>query len=145
MLYTVLAFILPPLLAFKGLRHGLYAVYALGMLAISFARFPSLSYPFWHEYYLYSIGLSHLLLITFVTFLGYGWDKFQARRGGWRVPERTLHALVFMGGTIGALIGSRVFRHKTIKGQFKQTFAAMVILQTMLAFGIIWWYAASTT
>ena len=46
------------------------------------------------------------------AFLFYGWDKSQAQRGGWRVPENVLHGLALIGGFIGAWAGMFLWRHK---------------------------------
>ncbi len=46
------------------------------------------------------------------------WDKFQAVRGGRRVPERWLHALEFAGGWPGAFLAMAVLRHKRSKPAF---------------------------
>ena len=54
-------------------------------------------------------------LINIVTLIVYAADKriAQARKGGRRVPERTLLLLSFAGGCVGALLGMFVCRHKT--------------------------------
>ena len=54
-----------------------------------------------------------LIAINLVTFAVYGADKRRARRGAWRVPEKTLFLLPLLGGSVGALLGMRGFRHKT--------------------------------
>ena len=36
-----------------------------------------------------------------------------ARQHKWRTPEAVLLALGFFGGSVGALLGMQVFRHKT--------------------------------
>ena len=56
-----------------------------------------------------------LVCINFVTFLFYGYDKWQSMIDGWRVPEAVLHLLSIAGGFIGAFIGRIFFRHKTQK------------------------------
>ena len=56
---------------------------------------------------------AYLVLMNLVTFWVYGADKRRARRGRWRVPEKTLFLLPLLGGSIGALAGMRVFHHKT--------------------------------
>ncbi len=48
-----------------------------------------------------------------VSFLLFGIDKGRARRGEWRIPERILLGSALLGGGLGALLGMRVFRHKT--------------------------------
>ena len=65
-----------------------------------------------------------------LTTLGYyGLDKFQARRLGGRVPEVVLHGLAVAGGSLGAVSGMRLFRHKTIKARFRLIFALIVLAQ----------------
>jgi uncharacterized membrane protein YsdA (DUF1294 family) len=138
MIFTALLFTLPLLILLKGLRHWLYGAHILLLCAVSWWKFPSLEYQLLHPYYVYFLGGWHLGFITLVTFAAYGWDKRQAKWGGWRVPERTLHALAFIGGSLGAWLGSKIFRHKTIKGSFKQMFIGVVILQAILIGGTIW-------
>ncbi|KEO81886.1 DUF1294 domain-containing protein [Tumebacillus flagellatus] len=48
-----------------------------------------------------------------------GYDKRQAKRGGRRVPERTLFLLSFAGGCIGIERGMKKFRHKTQHRSFR--------------------------
>ena len=43
----------------------------------------------------------------------YGVDKRRAKRGAWRIPEKTLLLCTWLLGGVGALIGMRVFHHKT--------------------------------
>lgn len=75
------------------------------------------------------------LAINVVTMAYYGYDKFQARRGGRRIPEVVLHALAILGGSLGAFAGQQLFRHKTVKGSFRIVFWFIVIVQTGL---IVW-------
>lgn len=56
--------------------------------------------------------------LNFINFLLYGYDKFQAKQGGWRIPERVLLGLSLFAGGIGGLAGMLVFRHKTRKNIF---------------------------
>jgi uncharacterized membrane protein YsdA (DUF1294 family) len=138
MVLTVLLLLLPPMALLKGLRHWLCALHIAVMLVASWLKFPSLQYPLWHPYYSYFLVIVHLVSINLVTVLGYGWDKRQARYSQWRVPERTLHALAFMGGTLAAFGASKFFRHKTIKGQFRQMMWAVVVMQVMVVGGALW-------
>jgi uncharacterized membrane protein YsdA (DUF1294 family) len=77
----------------------------------------------------YYLLLAWLLAINLVTFGYYGYDKGQAGAGRRRVPELVLHALVYLGGTLGGYLGMRFFRHKTIKGPFRLVFWFIVVLQ----------------
>ena len=56
--------------------------------------------------------------LNFLNFLLFGYDKFQAKRGGWRIPEKVLLGLSLCGGGIGGLAGMLTFRHKTRKNIF---------------------------
>ncbi len=73
--------------------------------------------------------LAWLLVISLVTFLTYGYDKLIAGSGRTRVPERVLLALAFAGGTLGALAGMWLFRHKTAKASFRLKFWLVVVAQ----------------
>ena len=80
-----------------------------------------------------------LVLINLVTFLVFGLDKWKARRkvrneAVRRVPEKTLFLLSILGGSIGALLGMRVFHHKTRHWYFK--FGIPAILLCQLALGV---------
>lgn len=61
----------------------------------------------------------YLLGINLIAFLLYGIDKAKAKRGQWRIPERTLILLAFFGGAAGAWIGMLLFRHKTQHAKFR--------------------------
>jgi len=54
-----------------------------------------------------------LLLLNALTFVVYGVDKWRARGGRWRIPERTLLLLAAFGGALGACLGMVVWNHKT--------------------------------
>ncbi len=53
-----------------------------------------------------------------LAFLLYGIDKVKAKAGAWRIPERTLLGVAFLGGAFGAFLGMQIFRHKTKHAQF---------------------------
>jgi len=80
---------------------------------------------------------SWLLAVTGITFLTYGYDKLMAESGASRVPERVLLTLAFAGGTVGALLGMRLFHHKTNKESFLERFWLVVAVQIVVAAG---WY-----
>ena len=54
--------------------------------------------------------LYYLIVINVVTFLVYGIDKWKAKQGSWRISEATLLILAVIGGSIGALLGMKVWR-----------------------------------
>jgi len=73
-----------------------------------------------------------LAAITGVTFFTFGYDKAIAGSRAVRVPENILFALVFCGGTLGALLARPFFHHKTSKFSFRVKFWAVVGLQLVV-------------
>lgn len=53
------------------------------------------------------------LVFNLFTFLVFGYDKYLARTNRPRVREKTLLNLALMGGSVGAVFGQKIFRHKT--------------------------------
>ena len=80
------------------------------------------------EFVIYLIGINVL------TFLIYGIDKWKARRGKWRIPEDPLIWLAIAGGSIGALLGMYVFRHKTQHRKFTLSVLAILLVQVALIY-----------
>jgi len=72
--------------------------------------------------------LAWLLFWSGVTFVYYGFDKWQASRGGWRVPELTLHELALLGGFAGGWAGMLTFHHKVRK----PIFSVILLVSTAL-------------
>jgi len=79
-----------------------------------------------------------LIAINLVTLAVYGADKRRARRGAWRVPEKTLFLLPLLGGSVGALLGMRVFRHKTKHWYFVWGVPAILLAQMALAVWLLY-------
>ena len=57
-------------------------------------------------------------VMSVIAFIVYGIDKLKAKKNLWRVPEKVLILLAFIGGALGALIGMYTFHHKTKKLKF---------------------------
>ena len=60
-----------------------------------------------------------LAAINVLAFVLWGIDKAKAKAGAWRISESALLCVALFGGSLGALLGMLVFRHKTKKWQFK--------------------------
>ena len=60
----------------------------------------------------------YLIIINMAAWLMYGLDKWKAKSGAWRIPERTLLLTALLGGSAGALAGMLLFHHKTRKPKF---------------------------
>ena len=74
--------------------------------------------------------------LNFINFLLFAYDKFQAKQGGWRIPERSLLGLTLLGGGIGGLAGMLLFRHKTRKNIFWVT--AFVGIGLLIYLNLFW-------
>lgn len=78
--------------------------------------------------------LYYLIVINILTFAVYGNDKWKARQGSWRISEATLLMLAVIGGTIGALLGMQVWRHKTMHLKFKYGLPLILLAQIALMY-----------
>jgi len=67
------------------------------------------------------ILLAAIVLWNLVVFFIYFADKHKAKKGKWRIPEKSLIAYALLFGGIGAGLGMKVFRHKTKHLSFKIT------------------------
>ena len=79
-----------------------------------------------------------VLAWTLIAFALMGIDKWKAKHDSWRIPEKTLFLSAILGGTVGALAGMYLFRHKTKHLSFivgmPLILAAQVILVLLLTF-----------
>ena len=83
-----------------------------------------------------SIIIFYLLAINIVAFIAFGVDKYKAKRDKWRIPESTLLTMAVLGGSIDALAGMRVWRHKTLHDKFRIGIPVILALHIIV---IIWW------
>ena len=86
-----------------------------------------------------------LVVINLITFLIFGLDKWKAKRkmqneAVRRVPEKTLFLLAVLGGSVGALLGMRVFHHKTLHRSFRFGIPAILAAQLLLAGAAVYWF-----
>lgn len=85
----------------------------------------------------YFLG-AYILLANIVTYIFYYVDKRKAKKGAWRIPESTLILLAFAGGSVGALLGMQVLRHKTKHVKFLICVPLALILHVGLL--LFWLY-----
>lgn len=134
MLITTALLLVAMLAVFAPLRNGWFMLHALPMLGLGFWLKGQYAYPPLGKDAVVLAILVHVVLIQVTTFILYYMDKQRAKKARRRVPEKTLHAFAFVGGTVAALIGQRVFRHKTKKKSFRNKFIAVMIVQVALLF-----------
>lgn len=70
--------------------------------------------------------------VNVFTFTLYGADKRRAKRGKWRIKERTLLTCTWLMGGVGAWLGMRMFRHKTLHRAFALGAPCAAVLQIAL-------------
>ena len=80
----------------------------------------------------------YLVIINVITFVVYGLDKRKAKEAEWRTRESTLLGLAAIGGSIGAWLAMKIWRHKTQHNQFKYGVPLILIAQIAIAVAI--WY-----
>ncbi len=75
---------------------------------------------------------AYLLIMNLAGFICMAVDKSKSRRNKWRIPEAILFLFAIFGGSIGCLIGMRIFRHKTQKPRFYIGMPVIAIMQILL-------------
>ena len=83
------------------------------------------------------IAAVYLVAINILAFILYGTDKKRARNNEWRISERTLLLSAVIGGSIGAILGMHIFRHKTKHWYFRYGLPVILIIQVVA--GIFVW------
>ena len=76
--------------------------------------------------------------LLFMNILGFALmfsDKRRARRGDWRIRERTLFLAAVFGGSLGSLLGMWLLHHKTRHWYF--VWGLPLILLVQLAAGVL--------
>lgn len=73
-----------------------------------------------------------LVVMNGLSFTLMGIDKLKARRGAWRIPEKTLFLVTALFGGLGGVMGMRVFHHKTRHKAFVWGFPALLAVQVVL-------------
>ena len=71
----------------------------------------------------------YFIIINIIGFLAMYIDKQKARKGKWRIPEKTLFIITALGGGKGTIAGMYTFRHKTQKIAFVIGFPVITILE----------------
>ena len=81
-----------------------------------------------------NVLLYYLIAVNTLTFVAYGIDKWKAKQGSWRISEATLLTLAVIGGSIGALLGMKIWHHKTMHKKFKYGLPRILLAQIVLVY-----------
>ena len=80
------------------------------------------------------VFIAFLIITNLATFIAYGVDKRKAVKDRWRIPEKTLLLMGLMFGSVGQLLGMKVFRHKTNKWYFWFCGMLSFVLQAVIIY-----------
>lgn len=83
------------------------------------------------------IAAVYLVLMNLFSFWLMRTDKARARKGAWRIPEKTLFTAALLGGSVGSILGMQIFRHKTKHWYFVIGMPGILLLHIFLAVGIL--------
>ena len=83
---------------------------------------------------LYTIVTIYLAVINLVGLFVMWLDKHKAKKGAWRIKEKTLFAVALLGGALGTTLGMYWFRHKTKHWYFVVGMPLILVIQIILSF-----------
>ena len=81
--------------------------------------------------------LCWLMAVNALTAFAFRSDKLRAIEGRRRIREATLLQLALIGGSPGALVARRVYRHKTRKEPFSTYLLLIVMIQAGGIIGLV--------
>lgn len=82
--------------------------------------------------------LVYLAAVNVVAFFAYGIDKWKAKHSKWRISEAKLIWLSVFGGSVGAWLGMKAWRHKTKHNKFKYGVPLILIAQISLVILLVY-------
>ena len=74
----------------------------------------------------------YIVLINLFAYILYGVDKSKSKKAMWRISERALIIIALVGGSVGALLAMKMFRHKTKHKKFTLGVPFILVLQIIL-------------
>lgn len=74
----------------------------------------------------------YLLVINFITLIAFIIDKKNAIKHRYRISEKILFFLSLIGGSVGALVGMYVFRHKSKKLKFVIGIPLILVMEVII-------------
>lgn len=74
----------------------------------------------------------YLIVINLIGLFIMYLDKKKAMYGRWRIPEKSLIIIALLGGSIGCMVGMKLFRHKTQKIKFVLGYPTILIAELIL-------------
>lgn len=93
-----------------------------------------ITFAFWEFFSKHKILIVYCVIINFVAFATFAVDKINACEGHTRIRIITLLALAFAGGSVGALLGMYLLRHKTKQDYFTVGIPLIMVMQVVVIF-----------
>ncbi len=79
-----------------------------------------------------AVLIIYFVIMNLIGFFAMYLDKYKAKKHLWRIPEATLFLIAIIGGSIGSILGMRIFHHKTRHWYFVYGMPAILFLQIAL-------------
>lgn len=84
-----------------------------------------------------TILIIYILFVNIIGFALMGIDKYKAKKRAFRIPEVTLFIIAIIGGSIGSILGMKIFRHKTRHRSFFLGMPAILTVQVLMIIFIL--------
>lgn len=110
-------------------KINVFSIVILLLFIGVFARFLHNNVIHSYVYYIY-------VVMSVLTFVFYGIDKYNAKHHKQRIAERTLHIFALLGGWPGAILAQETLRHKSKKRAFRIVFWLLVMLNC----SVLYWF-----
>ena len=81
---------------------------------------------------LYNFVIVYFVIINIISILICSYDKYAAKKGRRRIPEKNLFSLCIFGGSISMYITMRLIRHKTKHKRFMLGIPLIFLVQISL-------------
>ena len=111
-----------------------FIIQVIGLLFLNGVHGEKITLAFWDFFGKYKILIAYGVIINFASFALFAIDKINACEGRSRIRIITLLGIAFAGGTIGALLGMYLLRHKTKVDYFTVGIPLIMIMQVVVVF-----------
>ena len=74
----------------------------------------------------------YIAIVNLIAYILYATDKYKSKKTRWRISERALIISALVGGSVGALLAMKMFRHKTKHKKFTLGVPFILVLQIIL-------------
>lgn len=112
----------------------LFVIQLVMFLFLKGAHGEKITFAFWEFFAEHKILIIYSVIINFVSFAAFAVDKINACEGRSRIRIITLLGIAFAGGSIGAILGMYIFRHKTRVDYFTVGVPLIMIMQAVVIF-----------